>query len=217
MEDTSDIYVDTCLKIILLGDSGVGKTCISSVYCNGLKDYTDSFVPTIGIDFKYKHVKYQDATIKLQIWDSAGQERFRSLTRSFYRGVKIVLYVYDIGDRTTFDHIPSWLREFKQYGYNYSDCLFILVGNKSDLYNGTEYDSIKKRRVTFEQGQELATQLNMAFFEVSSKRNHNIQELFEYIVQHGNKYIYNVEYQIAANNIIRLADTEENKSRFCPC
>ena len=119
---------DHLLKLVLIGDSGAGKSCLLTRFADD--EFTDSYVTTIGVDFRFKTISVDNAVVKLQIWDTAGQERFRTITSAYYRGADGIVLVYDICDRESLDHVSDWLREVNMY-VNESTCK-ILVGNKCD-------------------------------------------------------------------------------------
>ncbi|KAJ5066241.1 ras-related protein rab-2-a [Anaeramoeba ignava] len=152
-------------KFVVVGDTGVGKSCI-------LLQYTDHrFQPvhelTIGVEFGARTIKINSETIKLQIWDTAGQESFRSITRSYYRGAAGTLLVYDITRKETFDHLKAWLEEAREHSENLE---IMLIGNKKDLKH--------RREVSYEQGEKFARENNLQFLETSAKENENIEEAF---------------------------------------
>ena len=153
-------------KYIIIGDSGVGKSCL-------LLQFTDKrFEPvhdlTIGVEFGARMVVIDSKQIKLQIWDTAGQESFRSITRSYYRGACGALLVYDVTRRETFDHLQSWLEDARQNAN--TNMTIMLIGNKCDLEN--------KRQVSREEGEQFAAQHNLIFMETSAKTAHNVDHAF---------------------------------------
>ncbi|XP_058747043.1 ras-related protein RABB1c-like [Vicia villosa] len=153
-------------KYIIIGDTGVGKSCLQH-------QFTDNrFQPvhdiTIGVEFGVRTINIDDKPIKLQIWDTAGQEMFRSITRSYYRGAAGALLVYDITRRETFDHLANWLEDVKQHAN--SNMVFMLIGNKADL--------TKKRAVSTEEGGKFAKENGMIFMEVSAKSAENVEDAF---------------------------------------
>ena len=153
-------------KIIFIGDISVGKTSIINVL-TGYK-FNDEYEASIGVDFFSKTIKYKGKTIKLQIWDSAGQEKFRSLIPNYIRGSSLVFIVYDITNKKSFANIASWLNECREMCYK--DILICLVGNKTDLESS--------RVVTKEQGQKFADDNGLLFFETSAQDGTNIEALF---------------------------------------
>jgi len=153
-------------KYIIIGDTGVGKSCL-------LLQFTDKrFQPvhdlTIGVEFGARMINIEDKQIKLQIWDTAGQESFRSITRSYYRGAAGALLVYDITRRETFSHLSSWLEDARKHSNK--DMTIMLIGNKSD--------DVQKRQVSFEEGQAFAQEHGLEFLETSAKTADNVQEAF---------------------------------------
>ncbi|KAJ3574979.1 hypothetical protein NP233_g1396 [Leucocoprinus birnbaumii] len=152
--------------LLLIGDSGVGKSCLLLRFCDDA--WTPSFITTIGIDFKIRTIELDGKRIKLQIWDTAGQERFRTITTAYYRGAMGILLVYDVTDERSFNNIRTWHSNIEQHaseGVNK-----ILIGNKSDWTD--------KRAVTEEQGRELANELGIRFMETSAKVNEGVEEAF---------------------------------------
>merc|ERR1712083_1266763 len=120
---------DYLFKLLLIGDSGVGKSCLLLRFADDI--YTESYISTIGVDFKIRTVELDGKTIKLQIWDTAGQERFRTITSSYYRGAHGIIIVYDITDVESFNNVRQWLFEIDRFASEHVNKL--LVGNKSDL------------------------------------------------------------------------------------
>lgn len=157
---------DYLFKLLLIGDSGVGKSCLLLRFADDT--YTESYISTIGVDFKIRTVELDGKTIKLQIWDTAGQERFRTITSSYYRGAHGIIVVYDVTDAESFNNVKQWLHEIDRYASENVNKL--LVGNKSDLTS--------KRAVTAEQGKEFADSLGIEFLETSAKNATNVEKAF---------------------------------------
>ena len=157
---------DFLFKLLIIGDSGVGKSCLLLRFSDNI--FTDSFISTIGVDFKIRTVSIGGVKIKLQIWDTAGQERFRTITSSYYRGAHGIIVVYDVTDQKSFDNIKKWLKEIDTFAG--STVQKLLVGNKSDLIN--------ERTVTTESGKGLADSLKIPFVETSAKDSTNVEEAF---------------------------------------
>ena len=158
------------LKLLTIGDSGVGKSWLllrwSGETGKLVKGATS--MPTIGIDFKMKSVMIDGKRVKVQVWDTAGQERYRNITKTYYRNAHGVVLVYDITDRTSFNNIRSWIQQIQVHAdVNVNK---ILVGNKCDL--------IGQRAVTIDEGEALAREYKMAFFETSAFNDINVDEAF---------------------------------------
>ncbi|KAK4272819.1 hypothetical protein QN277_021322 [Acacia crassicarpa] len=159
---------DLSFKILLIGDSGVGK---SSLLVSFISNSSEDLAPTIGVDFKIKHLTVGGKKLKLTIWDTAGQERFRTLTSSYYRGAQGIILVYDVTRRDTFTNLSEiWSKEVELYSTN-QNCVKMLVGNKVDR------DS--ERVVSREEGLALAKELGSLFLECSAKTRENVEKCFE--------------------------------------
>ncbi|KMZ71256.1 Ras-related protein Rab-8A [Zostera marina] len=158
---------DYLIKLLLIGDSGVGKSCLLLRFSDG--SFTTSFITTIGIDFKIRTIELDGKRIKLQIWDTAGQERFRTITTAYYRGAMGILLVYDVTDESSFNNIRNWIRNIEQHASD--NVNKILVGNKADMDES-------KRAVPTSKGQALADEYGIQFFETSAKTNLNVEQVF---------------------------------------
>jgi Ras-related protein Rab-8A len=157
---------DYLIKLLLIGDSGVGKSCLLLRFSDD--SFTPSFITTIGIDFKIKTIELDGKRIKLQIWDTAGQERFRTITTAYYRGAMGILLVYDVIDAKSFDNIRNWIRNIEQHATE--NVNRILIGNKCDM--------VDKKAVDTPRGQSLADEYGIKFLETSAKNNINVEEAF---------------------------------------
>jgi len=157
---------DYLFKLLLIGDSGVGKSCLLLRFADDT--YTESYISTIGVDFKIRTIELDGKTVKLQIWDTAGQERFRTITSSYYRGAHGIIVVYDVTDQESFSNVKQWLNEIDRYAAENVNKL--LVGNKSDLVN--------KKVVEFTIAKEFADSLNIPFLETSAKNATNVEDAF---------------------------------------
>ena len=167
---TNNDNYDLILKIVLIGDSGVGKTNILSRYNNN--EFSLATQPTVGVEFGNKIIKKENKSIKLQLWDTAGQERYKAITNAFYKGSKGAFVVYDITRKSTFLNIDKWIGELKTNGSE--DILIILVGNKTDLED--------KREVSTDDGEKKAKQYGIAFCETSALRGEKIELAFNILI-----------------------------------
>jgi len=166
MSQARNASYDFLIKLLLIGDSGVGKSCLLLRFSDD--SFTTSFITTIGIDFKIKTIEIDGKRIKLQIWDTAGQERFRTITTAYYRGAMGILLVYDVTDDASFQNIRNWIRNIEQHAADNVDK--ILVGNKCDM--------ISEKVVETTRGAALAEETGIKFFETSAKSNTNVTEAF---------------------------------------
>lgn len=157
---------DYLFKLLLIGDSGVGKSCLLLRFAD--HTYTESYISTIGVDFKIRTIELDGKTIKLQIWDTAGQERFRTITSSYYRGAHGIIVVYDVTDLESFNNVKQWLNEIDRYACENVNKL--LVGNKCDL--------VSKKAVEYETAKEFADKLDIPFLETSAKAATNVEKAF---------------------------------------
>ena len=154
-------------KILTIGESGVGKTCILRRFVED--KFLKNHLATIGIDFKTKTLNINNQEIKLKIWDTAGQERFRNITTQYYKGADGIVLVYDVSEEASFDKIKDWMDQILS-NTNKDEICLILLGNKCD---------IEKRSISYEQGKTLANELQVNFFETSAQTGQNIKEAFE--------------------------------------
>ena len=157
---------DYVFKILLIGDSGVGKSNLLMRYADDA--YTDSYISTIGVDFKIRSVELDQKVVKLQIWDTAGQDRFRAITSSYYRGAHGILVVYDCTDRESFANVQKWLSECDKFAQN--GVRIALIGNKSDLR--------ARKQVEVEAAKQFADERAMPLFETSAKSGDNVDAAF---------------------------------------
>ncbi|NXC72727.1 RAB8A protein, partial [Anhinga anhinga] len=159
-------------KLLLIGDSGVGKTIY--IYIFSEDAFNATFISTIGIDFKIRTIELDGKRIKLQIWDTAGQERFRTITTAYYnpargrRAFAGIMLVYDITNEKSFENIRNWVRNIEEHAS--PDVEKMILGNKCDAND--------KRQVSREQGEKLAASFGIKFMETSAKANINIEDAF---------------------------------------
>ena len=157
---------DYIFKIVIIGDSGVGKSCMLLRFADN--EFTDSYISTIGVDFKIKTLNVEGTNVKLQIWDTAGQDRFRTITSSYYRHAQGIIIAYDITDRQSFSNVQKWLEEITRYATE--DVAKLIVGNKCDLES--------ERVVKFEDGKQMANSFDIPFIETSAKSSTNVINAF---------------------------------------
>ncbi|XP_029847953.1 ras-related protein Rab-3 isoform X1 [Ixodes scapularis] len=169
-KDAVDQNFDYMFKILIIGNSSVGKTSFLFRYADD--SFTSAFVSTVGIDFKVKTVFRHDKRVKLQIWDTAGQERYRTITTAYYRGAMGFILMYDVTNEESFNSVQDWVTQIKTYSWD--NAQVILVGNKCDMED--------ERVVSTERGKQLADQLGLEFFETSAKENVNVKAVFERLV-----------------------------------
>jgi small GTP-binding protein len=177
---------DLSFKIIIVGDSGVGKSCLS---IKASRNYFEDFYsPTVGFEFLTFNVKVEDQNIKLQIWDTCGQEVYRSLISSFYRSASLAIIVYSIDSEESFSNIDKWLNDIKTQSN--PDVKIFLVGNKADLED--------KRQVTKESGEKFFKDHKLSFFtETSAKTGFNVQNVFIEVAKELYKQHEEIKNQIS--------------------
>lgn len=172
---------DYLFKVVLIGDSGVGKSNLLSRFTKN--EFNLESKTTIGVEFATKSIQWGDKIIKAQIWDTAGQERYRAITSAYYRGAVAALLVYDITKLHTFQNVEKWLQELKDYADD--NIVVMLVGNKTDLNN--------LRAVKVEDAQAFSEKNELAFIETSALDSTNVVDAFEQIIQiyhnMGNQHI----------------------------
>ena len=188
---------DMIFKIVLIGDTSVGKTNILSKY---LKDEFDpKSKSTVGVEFGVKNFKIENNIVKVQIWDTAGEERYRSITNAYYKGAKGSLLVYDITNKKSFENVEKWISDLKANADE--DISMILLGNKTDLED--------KRVVSTEEGKNKAEFYNLTFMETSALNGNNIQEAFNELIMDVYKKNHELLENQAKVEIIRDKKTIE--------
>ncbi len=204
---------DILYKIVIIGDSGVGKSNILSRYVRD--EFSMDTKATVGVEFGSKIISINNQQIKIQIWDTAGQEKYKSVSTIYYKGAKGALLVYDISRKETFNNLNRWINEIK----NNSDenINILLIGNKCDLEEG--------RQISQEEAFEKAKEINACFLEVSALQAVNIEKAFKYLIQQiHNKNNYRIDEKkntlkennndfITINNNSENSDDEKNKGK----
>ena len=185
------------LKYVIIGDSGVGKSNILLQYING--KFVEDFKATVGVEFGAKNIEINNRIYRIQVWDTAGQEQFRSIARAYYKNSVCACIVYDITSRNSFNSIQNWIDDCTKQ--TPKSILLILIGNKNDLND--------KREVQYEEGAEFARKRNMIFLETSAKTGNNINDIFEKSVQQIDKNILENKYDLTNENCgIRRGKTD---------
>ena len=190
---------DYLLKFIVIGDSSVGKSNIISKYKENKFD--EKGQPSIGVQFIAKNVVIENTTFRLQVWDTAGQETFRSMTRIYYKNSSCAFIVYDITEKESFNHVESWINECKKIAPE--TVLLVLIGNKSDLN--------ESREVSYEEGLKFAEKNKMLFFETSAKNGVNIENIFKKSVENISNNIKEGKYDLTDDACgIKICKNEKN-------
>ena len=158
------------LKILILGDSAIGKTSLLLKYVDGY--FPKIYISTIGVEFKSKTINLNGMDIKLQIWDTAGQERFHCITKNFMKGSDGIIFAYDITNRSTFDNLKNWISEAQEAAGDFEK---IIVGNKIDME--------ERREVTEEMKNKLLNEIDIDLVEISAKKDRNVNEVFDKLVK----------------------------------
>ena len=162
---------DMMIKVVLIGDSGVGKTNIMSKFLKN--QFMENSKATVGVEFGSKLFIHQDHKIKAQIWDTAGQEKYKAITGAYYKGSKGALVIYDITRKETFANLEKWVNDLKTAGD--PKITIIIIGNKCDLAD--------KRQISKEEGEEKAKSFGCAFLETSAFNGENIDKAFDIMVK----------------------------------
>ena len=207
---------DEKIKIMLLGDSSVGKTSIIKRYCKN--QYSNSFISTIGvdfetkyinIDFKTKYIKIGEYSVKVLIWDTAGQEKFRNIAKQYYKGANGVLLIYDVTNKKSFERIAYWMNELKDNN-QIKELDICLVGNKIDL---------EGRVITREEGEKFALDNDIKYFEVSAKTSEGIEELFTSVTKGAVDKIFqaNKEDNDDKKQIFEYLDNRSHRKKKKKC
>ena len=182
---------DYLIKCLVIGDSGIGKSSLMIRFTDDI--FNNQYISTIGVDFKIKTIILKNKTIKFQIWDTAGQDRFRTITSSYYRGSNAILICYDVTEMDTFRNVKRWMEEAKMFST--TKPLLILCGTKTDLYD--------RRQVNKCEGEEYAKSNGMLFFETSAKNNSNIREIFESIAENKIATMINIHDDVYDKSELR--------------
>ncbi|KAF2361873.1 Small GTP-binding protein domain [Trinorchestia longiramus] len=208
-KDAADQNFDYMFKLLIIGNSSVGKTSFLFRYADD--SFTSAFVSTVGIDFKVKTVFRNDKRVKLQIWDTAGQERYRTITTAYYRGAMGFILMYDVTNEESYSSVQDWCTQIKTYSWD--NAQVILVGNKSDMED--------ERVISYERGKQLADQLGLEFYETSAKENVNVKVVFERLVDiicdKMSESLDTDPNLLNTNKGTRLTETQQPQGGSCQC
>ena len=194
-------------KYIIIGDPSVGKSNLLMKFAHN--KFTDEYQTTIGVEFGAKNIQLNDQIYRIQIWDTAGQENFRSITRAYFKNCVCAMIVYDITCRKSFEHIQNWLQDV--HDQSPKTVLTILIGNKIDLED--------KRAISTDEGQEYATQNGLIFMETSAKTGEGVEEIFKISAEEIEKKMKQNYYDLKSEtcgikqgktNNINLNDNDNN-------
>ena len=199
MSDLISQDYDYLFKVLLLGDSDVGKSSLILRYTE--ETFNSKLVNSIGVDFKMKKKEIDGKIIKVQIWDTAGHERFRSITYSYYRGANAIIIVFDLSDKKSFINIIEWLKQIEKHAQE--NVFKFLVGNKSDL--------IDERKVTYEEAKKYADEHDLPYIETSAKEGININELFDSSIT----TFLNMTKSFGGEKNIKLNSQNTNEKNSC--
>lgn len=203
----ADDTYEELFKIVLIGDSGVGKTNMMTQYLR--KEFNENSKATVGVEFGSKVMEIEGKQVKAQIWDTAGQERYKSITSAYYKGAKGAFVVYDITRKETFESVDKWISDLNHSADK--NLIIILVGNKSDLE--------EQRQVQTVEGEEKAKNKEMCFFETSALNGNNLEKAFEFLL----KKVYekhksepeNEDNFIEESDVKNLEDIKTEEKKCC--
>lgn len=205
---------DVLYRLVLIGDSGVGKTAILLRYADNM--FNTSFITTIGIDFRIKTFESGGKRVKLQIWDTAGQEQFHSVATSYYRNAHGIMLIYDVSNAESFIHVSKWVNNIRKNSP--TSVKQVLLGNKCDVEDS-------RRVIERDRGTVLAQELNMPFLETSAKLDHNISTAFELLTtlimgdsaesEEGGIQISNGNCDSSTLNRDRASDVKKKRRSCC--
>lgn len=190
---------DYSLKVVAVGESGVGKTCLLIRFVRD--QFDDNSQSTLGVEFMSKIIQTEKNRIQLQLWDTAGQELFRSVTRGYYRGSAGALILFDLANRDSFENVEKWLQDIRDVARE--DVVIVLIGNKADL--------AAKRQVSREEAEEFARKCNMSYYEVSAKTGENVQQAISSCVEQIEKNLITTDFQPNVTDSINFKDDEPAK------
>ena len=194
---------DIVYKVLLLGDSSVGKTCFLLRYCD--KSFQDAHLSTIGLDYRLKTLTLKNKkSIKLQIWDTAGEDRFRAITKNYYKGANGIILIYDVTNLQTYENVKNWITQIREEAN--PNVIIYLAGNKIDIPE-------ESRAVKTSDGQKIADEYQLPFKETSAKDGMNVNEIFQELVEKIDEVFSKIEQPKDPRN--KLYDGGKKKRSFC--
>ena len=203
-EKEKETYEHT-FKILLLGDSSVGKTCFLMRYIDNT--FQDVYLSTIGFDFKYKIVSLNNGKkVRVQLWDTAGQERFRTIGKNYYKGAHGILLLYDVKNQKSFFNMKKWLTHIKEEAPK--KVRIVIAANKIDI-------EPEKREVSEEEGESFAESFNLKFFECSAKEGININEAFQGLIEEINEHYEHYKKIDSQGKKLTDVDNTNSKKKCC--
>ena len=191
---------DITIKLLLIGNAYVGKTLIVQKFLDNT--FSKTTMTTIGVDLQYKVLDINGKKVKYLIWDTAGEDRMKTMTYAYYRGCHVVLIVYDVTSKKSFENVTTWVECVDKFAK--SNVLRILVGNKTDLED--------KRVISKEEGKKLAEENGLKFYEISAKTMNGLVEMFEDVAK---EYVQIYEQKAIKNFQLRKEKEKKAKSRWC--
>jgi Ras-related protein Rab-8A len=198
-EDDYNLY-----KILVLGDTSVGKSCLLLRFCDN--SFQEAHLTTIGLDFRLKTINLKDdRKVKIQIWDTAGEDRFRSITRNYYKGAKGILLIFDVTDKETFTHVRDWIERIHEESPE--GITICLVGNKIDMN--------ESRVISNEEGKKIADEFKIPYFETSAKSNIGVEEVFTYLVKEVDTIYMNEHKEEVGRKTVLNQKTKNKKKKCC--
>ena len=195
---------DFLYKLLMIGDSGVGKSSLLLRFASD--QFEDSYMTTVGLDFKIRTVEVDGKVVKLQMWDTAGQERFRTITSSYYRGAQGIVVVYGLDDKKSFENVKQWVELIDRYAGE--GVVKLLVGNKCD---------VEARQVTREEAEKFAEELKMRYMETSAKTGENVEETFMLTAREIKAKGVPKPKPSAAQTVNTAAAPEQKPGKGCAC
>lgn len=206
MDDEEDEY-DVLQKVLIVGDTAVGKTCLLLRFCSN--EFRTSFLSTIGIDFRVKVFETSGTRVKMQVWDTAGQERFRTITHTYFRGASGIFLVYDVANAESFQNVKDWSESIDAFADE--AVVRVIIGNKADTEDSD-------RQVTLEEGGKLAEGYGVSFCETSAKSGANVEKMFHLMAKQIMAMHADKEQKTASSRAaVQVGQKSEEERKPCAC